>query len=263
MMLRVFVKYAAFARLARRLSLSSRAELYGRMLFLGLILAIFTALWRAIGEAGMPIRTEPARLVWYLAITEWIVLSTPLVNMDIEQEIRRGDVAYRLPRPVSYVGSLLFEGLGQLSVRLPTLGVAAFGFAWALTGSVPGGSARVLWVVPLAAFASVVLTSLYVLVGLLTFWLGESTPVYWVCQKLLFVLGGLMLPLELYPPLVSRVAKFTPFPSLLYAPASLVFDTGASAVAVATALAAWLAVLIALSAVLVRAARRRLSLSGG
>jgi hypothetical protein len=32
-----------------------------------------------------------------------------------------------------------------------------------------------------------------------SFWLQEVAPVYWVWQKLLFVLGGLMLPLQVYP----------------------------------------------------------------
>ena len=40
-------------------------------------------------------------------------------------------------------------------------------------------------------------------------------PVYWVWQKLMFVLGGLMLPLELYPAFIQRAAAFTPFPTLL------------------------------------------------
>ena len=48
---------------------------------------------------------------------------------------------------------------------------------------------------------------------------------YWVWQKLMFVLGGLMLPLELYPAFVQRAALFTPFPSLLAAPASFVLGT--------------------------------------
>ena len=38
---------------------------------------------------------------------------------------------------------------------------------------------------------------------------------YWVWQKLMFVLGGLMLPLEFYPAFIQRIAAFTPFPALL------------------------------------------------
>jgi ABC-2 type transport system permease protein len=41
----------------------------------------------------------------------------------------------------------------------------------------------------------------------------------------MFVLGGLMLPLQLYPAFIQRVAAFTPFPSLLAAPASFMLGT--------------------------------------
>ena len=48
------------------------------------------------------------------------------------------------------------------------------------------------------------------LLPLLAFWLQDVAPVYWVWQKLMFVLGGLMLPLELYPAFIQRAAAFTP-----------------------------------------------------
>jgi len=69
------------------------------------------------------------------------------------------------------------------------------------------------------------ITALYLGIGLLAFWLQDVAPVYWVWQKLMFVLGGLMLPIELYPAFVQRAAFFTPFPSLLAAPASFVLGT--------------------------------------
>jgi hypothetical protein len=36
-------------------------------------------------------------------------------------------------------------------------------------------------------------------IGLLDVWGQYARPVYWIWQKSLFVLGGLMLPLSLYP----------------------------------------------------------------
>jgi TerC family integral membrane protein len=45
-------------------------------------------------------------------------------------------------------------------------------------------------------------------------------------RSLYFVLGGMMLPLHLYPDVVQRIAALTPFPVLLAAPASFVFGAG-------------------------------------
>jgi ABC-2 type transport system permease protein len=262
---RALGKYVAFARIARREFGRSRGEVWGRVLFFGVILGVFSALWRAIAEAGMPVSARPDELVWYLAITEWIVLSVPPMNVEIESAVRRGDVVYRLPRPVSYVGSLLAEGAGQVSARLPLLGAAGFAFAWFLTESFPARPLALLaLVIPLGAFAALVLMTIYVSLGLLAFWLGETMPVYWICQKLLFVFGGLMLPLELYPRVLLDVAAFTPFPSLLYGPASIVLGASATdAARVGASLVFWLLTFTAIAALVFRSARRNLELHGG
>jgi len=84
------------------------------------------------------------------------------------------------------------------------------------------------YVIPFGLLAAAVLSGLYVGLGLLSFWLTDATPVYWVTQKLLFTLGGLMLPLALYPEWVQRVAFVTPFPALLSGPAGFVIGASPS-----------------------------------
>jgi hypothetical protein len=81
-------KHLAYARIAVAQGRRERGELYGRMVFFLVILGVFSSLWRAIGEAGLPIAAEPRALVWYLAATEWILLSTPPIHIDIQEAIR-------------------------------------------------------------------------------------------------------------------------------------------------------------------------------
>jgi ABC-2 type transport system permease protein len=260
---RALRKYVGFLHIARREARRTRGETYGRVLFFGVILGVFSTLWRAVSESGMPLRARPEQLVWYLAVTEWIVLGVPAIHLDIENDVRRGDVIYRMARPISYLGSLLAEGAGRLSVRLPRLALLGLAFAWLFAGRGPDFSLALLYVIPLGIAAAFVLMTIYVLIGLLAFWLGETAPVYWVCQKLLFVLGGLMLPLDIYPAKVLTVAKLTPFPSLLYGPASLMLGGPQRPLAIAASLALWSVVLIGFAALLVRGARRKLELYGG
>jgi ABC-2 type transport system permease protein len=219
-------RYAAFSRISATQA-RERNELYGRMAFFAVILGVFSSLWRAVAEAGMPVdvvAADPKSLVWYLAATEWILLSAPPVHIEIQEAVRRGDVVYRLGHPVSYVIAEFASGLGLLAVRAPFLGLTAFLCAFAFTRWTPPLSALLI-VVPFGFAASALLTALYLGIGLLAFWLQDVAPVYWVWQKLMFVLAGLMLPLELYPTFVRRAAVFTPFPSLLAAPASFVLGT--------------------------------------
>lgn len=233
------LKYAAFARIAAARARDERAELYGRMAFFAVILGVFSSLWRVVAEAGMPLGADPNALVWYLAATEWILLSAPPIHVEIQEAIRRGDVVYRLVHPASYWVAEFATGLGLLAVRAPLLGLTAFLCAFAFTGSTPP-VAVLLVVVPFGIAASALITALYLGIGLLAFWLHDVAPIYWVWQKLMFVLGGLMLPIQLYPTLVQRAAAVTPFPSLLAAPAS--FMLGARLVspgALAISLALW------------------------
>ena len=219
-----FAKYAAFSRISANEAQRERHELYGRMVFFAVILGVFSSLWRAVAEAGMPIAANPKSLVWYLAATEWILLSAPPIHLEIQEAIRRGDVVYRLGHPVSYVVAEFASGLGLLGVRAPFLALTAFLCAFAFTGWIPPMSALVV-VVPFGLAASALVTAWYLGIGLLAFWLQDVAPVYWVWQKLMFVLGGLMLPLDLYPAFIQRAAAFTPFPLLLAAPASFMLGT--------------------------------------
>jgi hypothetical protein len=58
-------KYAAFARISAAQARRERGELYGRVLFFAVILGVFSSLWRAVAEAGMPLAASPKALVWY------------------------------------------------------------------------------------------------------------------------------------------------------------------------------------------------------
>jgi ABC-2 type transport system permease protein len=256
-------KYWAFARIAAVEAATERGELYGRALFFGVILAVFAALWRAVAEAGMPLSAQQYQLVWYLAATEWILLSTPQRQVQIQDEVRRGDVVYQLPRPVSYPRATLAQCLGTLMVRAPLLGVVAFGCAFAFTGRVPA-LRSLLWLVPFGLLASAVLAELYVALGLLSFWLTDATPLHWVVGKLIFILGGLMLPLELYPRWLQVTALCTPFPSLLSGPGGfLIHGPDGAAPWLALRLLLWACLLFGLVELLFWRATRSLSLSGG
>lgn len=214
-------KYIAVLRIAAEQAFRERADLYGRACFFVVILGVFSALWRAAAETKVAFAGAPEHLVWYLAASEWILLSTPARHLEIQEEVRRGDIAYQLARPMSYVRAQVAHCAGALLVRASFLGPVAFGTAFWLTGSCPS-FAQLAVLIPVGLLASLVFSQLYVALGLLAFWLDDATPLFWVAGKLSFILGGLMLPLELYPVWLQQVARLTPFPSMLAGPAGIV-----------------------------------------
>jgi ABC-2 type transport system permease protein len=213
-------KYGAFARLGFRQACAEPGELLGRALFFVLILGVFSSVWRAVAESGAGAGGQPAELLWYLAVTEWVLLSAPSIQFQIEEDIRRGDVAYQIARPASWLGARLAHGLGALAVRAPVMLVVACTAAWSLAGA-PRWPARLAVAIAFGLVAAMIMTLFHVGIGVAAFWLGDVAPAYWIWQKLLFVLGGLLLPLRFYPATFVRVARLTPFAALLAGPASL------------------------------------------
>jgi ABC-2 type transport system permease protein len=115
------------------------------------------------------------------------------------------------------------------------------------------------------ALLALVLDALFaVLIGLSAFWMEETMPLYLIYQKLLFSVGGLFLPLEVFPGWLQQVARWLPFQLITYAPARafVAFDAGEAG----AALLAQLLYIILLSGVVTLVwafARRRMVVHGG
>lgn len=264
-------KVMAIARLAARQRLEERAVLWGRVLFYFIILLVFARLWDALlgaapagsTEAGPSLGPRPAHYVWYLAVTEWIMLSQPLLHLDIEADIRAGAVGHTLSRPVSYVAGKLAEAWGEVAVRLVVLGASGLLFARGLGAEWPEPSGLAFAALA-GVLASLVMTLALAAIGLSAFWVADTTSVYLIWQKLCFVLGGLMLPLSIYPPWLRSIAEWSPFAALLFGPAELLLGAPPQRVLGCLAqLCGWGALFALMLAGLERRVTRIVSVYGG
>ena len=255
-------KYLAFAQLGFREARAEPGEILGRIAFFAMLLGVFSAVWKAAAESAPGLR-DPREMLWYIALTEWVVMSAPLVQFQMADDIRRGDVAYQIARPASWLGARLAHGLGALALRAPVMLVVACGTAWMVAGR-PARPATLGIAIAFGFVAIGVVTLFHVGVGVLAFWLGDVAPAYWVWQKLLFVVGGMLLPLQFYPDGFVQFAVLTPFAAFLAGPAS--FTTRAPvypATVLALALVMWAAVGWGISRALFRRAVHRLQINGG
>ena len=136
---------------------------------------------------------------------------------------RTGDIAYRLPRPISYLGARLAEDAGDFLLRAATLGVAGCLLTTLLAGGLPEDPSGLVWVIPLGLLAGWVGLCFQAAIGVAAFWLQDCSPVYWIWQKSAFILGGLLLPLEVYPAWLREIALWTPFSALMHGPGRLAY----------------------------------------
>ncbi len=260
-------KYLAIARSSFKRRLEERSVLFGRIAFYGVILMVFSKIWQIVfaaqaqaGPPGSP--TAFGGYVWYLVVTEWIMLSQPSVHLDVQADIQSGDIAHQLSRPMSYVGSKLAEGLGDLALRLVVLGAAGLFFGRLFAESWPD-PARLVQAALVGLLSSLLMLLCLLCIGLFAFWMHDCMPVYMVWQKLAFVLGGLMLPLSIYPEWLRSIALASPFAAMLYGPGHLVIGGSAPVESIALQLIAWCAMATVVLLLLERRALRRLVVEGG
>jgi len=244
-----------------------RAEMAARAIQMVLFMGVFMALWStAYGVSGQSDLQgfTLVDMVWYLAMTETITLSSSRIFTEIAEAVRSGDVAYTLARPTSFPFFQVANSLGNTAPRfllnlLTASAVVMAGMRQA-AGSLPG----------LAAFAGMAGLALLldaliaVLIGLLAFWLEEIMPVFWIYQKLLFTVGGLFLPLEMFPGWLQRIARWLPFQFITYAPARAFvhFEPG-FVLRMAAGQVAYIGLMSALVVLVWRRAQRRLVIHGG
>jgi ABC-2 type transport system permease protein len=255
---------SAFATLGWRRAAAEPLATLARGALNVLILAIFWAFWRATPLVELGRRDfTPERLIWYLAITEWIVFATGMPYREIEEDIRSGALATGLSRPIGYAQACLAQWCGAAAFRLPVFAAIGFGAALGFSGTVPLAPAMLLGWLLSAVLAVAILHLCHLMIGLATTWTGSAAPLHWIWQKGLFVLGGLIIPLSLYPTPFRSFAERSPFAAMLSAPASLALDPSPGhTTTVLTLQTAWLVVLAALAWLVDRAAIARLVARG-
>lgn len=260
------VKYLAIANVSLRQRLRDRLVLGARVAFLALVMFVYARLWRELlpGHAAGASAPSAVESVWYLAITEWVVIGQPRLHLSIERDVRSGDLAYQLNRPMSYLTFKLAEAIGELAASMLTLGCAGALFAYLFAGGFPTDPRGLWWALPLGLIAAVLTMLWHALIGLSSFWLTDCNPIYLVWQKSMFVLGGLFVPLALYPEWLLGLARWTPFPVLIHGPGSMAFGSDpALALHTLGLLMLWSAVAVVLLSVVYRRGLKSVELHGG
>ncbi|MBB6673188.1 ABC transporter permease [Cohnella nanjingensis] len=259
-------KGIAVGRIAWRQQLAYKTDFVLRASFLLLILFVFEQLWSAAygGDFAKEIGGFTLKqIVWYLVFTEALTMAVPPLAARIEEEVKNGDIAVRLTRPISYVGyhyaSYMAEAAFRFLVHLavgsliawPFVGAPAFGAGWAGLLILSVGALSVLFL-------------LNAIVALSAFWVEETSGLSFVLSKLQFTVGGMLLPLDLMPEWLQRVCAWLPFQAALYFPARAGVQADSAELLRDLAIqAAWLIALSAIVMFIYRRGVRKLHVNGG
>jgi ABC-2 type transport system permease protein len=260
------LKYSSIGHITIRNHLAYIYDFIIRSLFLLVILYVFVQLWK-VTFAGVGTATIAGysfeQMIWYLIFAEAIILAAPRLTAKVEEEVKKGDIAYLLSRPMNYLlyhySSYMGEAMVRLAVNLVVgglLGLLLFGrpeFGWGWLGFfiVVIGSLTVNYIVTM-------------LLALCAFWVEETRGLDFVYNKLLFTIGGMMLPLEMFPEMLQAVCSWLPFQAVVYfaAKSAVRFDWSMMAQMLLIQLGWMLILSLALSAVY-RKGVKKLNVNGG
>jgi ABC-2 type transport system permease protein len=252
----------AFSSSARR-TLQSRGQLAVRVLFYGVILGVLSALWKVATavNGGVIAGYNFRSMLWYLVASEASVIAiNPRLIEYIGLDIGSGGIAVEMLRPVSVVGLRIAGALGEALVRFTcalTLGVL---FASFTVGLPPDLGAAAL-AVPAAVLAIAANLAAQHSFAAIAFWVNDSKAAWFLYQKLVFLVGGMLLPLELFPPVLAHVSRLLPFWTMSYIPARLL--SGHFEPWLLLPQVGWLVVLMAGAASVFGLGQRRLEVVGG
>ncbi|SDE29343.1 ABC-2 type transport system permease protein [Paenibacillus sp. UNCCL117] len=262
----IAAKYAAVGRITIRRHLAYIADFLMRTVFLVFILYIFTQLWQATfrGEGELVIAGYSFKqLVWYLILTESMTMACPSLCTRIEEEVKSGDVGYKLTKPISYIGLHYMGYVSEIAVRFAVNLAVGSLLGWLVLGP-PGFGAGWAVFFLLAVFGFSVNFFLNLLLALCAFWVEETRGLEFVYHKLLFTIGGMLMPLEMFPELLQKICVWLPFQAVLYFPAKAAVQYESSSVPQMLAIQMLWLVVLGLAAVLVyRRGVKKLHVNGG
>jgi ABC-2 type transport system permease protein len=246
-------------------ALASPASLVGRGLFYVVLMLIISAFWDLAARqpaAGALAHVPAAGLALYVGATEWMVLSVAPIHLRLEDDIRSGVLESRLLRPKPHLVMAVAESYGVTLVRLAALGAVALALLW-LSGRPAPPWPVIAALAILGPLGGLIGILAFAAAGATAFWARRCMAAYLVLQKASFLLGGLMAPVTLYPPLLARVAAATPFAAQIYWPARLMLEPSWRVFALAAlSQLVWLALLAAAAGAIWAAGVRKLLREG-
>jgi ABC-2 type transport system permease protein len=200
-------------------------------------------------------------LTWYIATSEAATVSLNIqLIYDIGSEIASGAVAVEMLRPAPVLAVRVAAQVGRALPRLVAC-VAAGVVVAAVTAGAPPRPATLALAAPslvLAVTCNLVAQHAFAAAA---FWLRDAGSAWFLYQKLVFVVGGMLIPLEVLPGWLSTAASALPFRAMAYAPARLA--SGHVEPVLLLEQVGWLAVLAVLAAAAFGAGERRLQVVGG
>ena len=192
-----------------------------------LIITIFSSIYQVtpFEELSDEIHITASLMIWYVLTTELMLfLCGGHCYKEIKGDINGGQFSSTVQQPKSYLRVKFWTYLGSNLLRIVFFTVFGMLLAYYLADMFPySGLHFFMWLITLI-IGSLIYFLMVFMVSLTEVWGAYSNAVMWINQKMLFLFGGLFLPIQIYPEWMQSLAWWTPYPALLNVPAMMAFQ---------------------------------------
>jgi ABC-2 type transport system permease protein len=225
-------------------------------------------LFATVRAAGGQLRGyDTAAMGTYVWLSQGLLGSVNLNGRtDLALRVKDGQVAVDFLRPVDLQAATIATEAGMSLFSLLPRGLPSVLLGAATTGlQLPASPVFYLLGAVSLLLGIVVSAATVYLIAVAGFWLVETRGLQILYMLASGFLGGLYVPIALFPQWLRIVAAATPFPSVMMYPIDVISGLGGASRAAELVLVqlAWLAGVAAIGQVLTRAGRRLLEVQGG
>lgn len=206
-------------------------------------------------------------VVTYTFVTQGFLMPMAMFGwFEIEERVRTGDVVSDLYRPVDFQAYWLAQDAGRAAFQfvfrgIPPVVVGALFFRLRIPSSPQ------VWAIFAVSCILGLLVSfgLRFIVNLTAFWVLDAKGLMQMVVVAMLFLGGVIVPITLFPHWLEVVARVLPFASVSQLPVEVFLGrhVGMNAVATLATQAAWAVVLLGAGRAVLAAATRKLVIQGG
>ena len=115
-----------------------------------------------------------------------------------------------------------------------------------------------------AILASVLDFCIVMSLGVLALWIEDTSSLEWIYDKALFILGGMLVPLDFYPLWLKDILAYLPTTFMIYLPAKMFvqFDMQRF-ISMAFGQVIWIVILGSIMILLYKISIKKVSINGG
>ena len=193
-----------------------------------ILIFIFLNLWKYIYQDPNELINGYSmnQMIWYVIVTEilWMSLGGRKLCKKICNDVKSGNIAYNINKPYNYVEYALFNHMGLVIIRFILVGLLGLILGLLFLRMFPELTLlEGLAVLFSCLLATIINIFLVISIGLISFFIEDANPFFWVYSKMILVVGTIF-PIEYFPQALQPIIKFSPIYVVSYGPAKLFVD---------------------------------------